>query len=278
MAIFWDVRHDVEVYTISGISAIDFQRANPARYCIETASSEPGLDVLFHPGSSSDTLVVSLQGALGRGQTMPRFERFRSLSLRQEHLLFICDTSLRPERDVFLAWYFGTEEFDLQKSIAEFITEFASRLGVRQVVICGSSGGGFASLMIGQQVDGSVALAFDPQIRPALWGAESFVQNIWSSGKYWREFEQTFPLRLSFIELLASRFPRMQEFQIVQNIGDHHHMTYHLPLVTEYIDKIDPSGDIYGRCCRIALEDYGTGHKAPPVPLFNRWLDSVVSY
>lgn len=264
------------IYEVLDAAGVDITAGRSGRYVVRDSDLPMGLDVLFEPKDNSEILIVSFQGALGRDQEPPRFERHRSLGGRTEHILFVSDTSIAPERNVHLAWYFGSEEFNLQEYVAEFISDLARRLNVSRVYLCGSSGGGFAALMIGQLISGSTAIAFDPQIRPILWGQQSFPQMIWPGCKYWRDFEKIFPTRLSFIELLASRDPVIESFQIIQNSGDEHHMTLHLPLIEAFLvaaRKLDR--DCADRC-NIDVMYYGEGHVAPPVEVFNAWLDRVV--
>lgn len=274
----FDFRHGVMIRTCQVVSEMAIELDEPMRYIIhQDQDSNPRLpiDSLLVPKKASEVLIVSFQGALGKGQQPPRFERYSSLRQRCENILFISDTTISPESGILLGWYFGTAADDLQLRLAAFIEHVAMKLGVRRIVLTGSSGGGFAALMIGQKISGSYALAFDPQIRPVLWGVQSFPQRIYGQDVPWRDFEAKFPTRLSVLEDLRSHLTR-ERFQIIQNLGDTHHVELHLSPLLRFL-KIPPRGgsSVDGRS-HIHFEHYGDGHVPPPYDLVAHWLDRLV--
>lgn len=276
MAVF-DTRHGVWIRRFKYSGEIDVDLDEPFRYVIhqdQESSSALPIDSLLVPKRDSDVLIVSFQGALGKEQQPPRFERFSSLRQRPENLLFISDTTIAPEKGILLGWYFGSAADDLQCRVAGFIQRVAEQLGVRRIVVTGSSGGGFAALVIGQKIPGSCCLAFDPQIRPALWGVQSFPQLIYGDNVPWRDFEAEFPTRLSVVEELRSHVGR-ERFQIVQNLGDKHHVELQLPPLLRFL-KISATGgaSVDGRT-RIDFVHYGEGHVPPPYDLVAVWLDRL---
>lgn len=118
--------------------------------------------LLYNKGSK--TLVVSLHGALNRKTfRLPRFERLSSLAGVEASALFISDPSLFIDDTLELGWFTGWEGYNLFPVLAELIKRAADEVGASQIVISGSSGGGFASLQIASLIDHSVALAFNPQ-------------------------------------------------------------------------------------------------------------------
>ncbi|MCU1574782.1 MAG: hypothetical protein JWO93_2864 [Micrococcaceae bacterium] len=233
------------------------------------------MDALLVPRPGSDVLIVSLQGALGKAQVPPRFERYTSLRQRAENVLFVADTTIDPGRGVLLGWYFGTAEDDLQQRLAALILTVANQLRVSRVLLTGSSGGGFAAIAIGQQVPGSTAIAFDPQVRPAKWGEVSFPQRLWGTNVPWRFFEAEFPYRLSLVDALR-RSTAIERFVLVQNAGDEHHMTKHLPELQQFLHETGPGRPDLMKRARLVLSDNGPGHVPPTHRQVQAWLDVAV--
>lgn len=272
-----DARHGVAIQRPDTLAGLVVDPAMPLRYVIgpeTSAGQELPLDLLVVPRPGSSTLIVSLQGALGKDQAPPRFERYTSFQQRSENLLFIADTTLDPKRDIFLAWYFGTAEDDLQVRTAALIQEVAGQLGATEIILTGSSGGGFASLAIGQKIPGSFALAFDPQIRPALWGIRSFPQKIHGTDLRWMDFEAKFLRRLSLVNVLETS-PGFERFLVVQNSGDLHHVHDHLPELLGHFGFGTEGGATPDGRGRVVLEWHGEGHIPPPYDRVTFWLDSV---
>ncbi|MGP5118362.1 hypothetical protein [Corynebacterium casei] len=113
----------------------------------------------------SDVLVVSFHGALNRKTyEIPRFERVATLAQTPYSSLFISDPALWLDETLQLAWYTGWGSGPkLDSILAPFINEVAKQLGVKTIILSGSSGGGFASLQVSSLIPGSYALAFNPQ-------------------------------------------------------------------------------------------------------------------
>lgn len=113
---------------------------------------------------NSDVLVVGLHGATNRETTLlPRYERLRSIGRHPVSAMFFADPSLWLDERLQLAWYTGCDCHDISKTVAEWISVTANRIGARHIVISGASGGGFASLQVPSHLPGSLALAFNPQ-------------------------------------------------------------------------------------------------------------------
>lgn len=118
--------------------------------------------LLYNKGS--DVLVVSLHGALNRKNTqLPRFERLATLLGTDYSALFVSDPALYLDETLELAWFTGWEGYNLFPDLAALIKSGAEKVGASKIVLSGSSGGGFASLQLAPLIEGSVALAFNPQ-------------------------------------------------------------------------------------------------------------------
>lgn len=112
-----------------------------------------------------DVLTVLFQGAVDRAKVrVPIFLRWRyQLELEAGPTLAFADPTLDLSTSLRLGWYLGTESLDLAPILAETVKTVAESLGVRNIVLAGSSGGGFAALQVGAHIPDSFVVAMSPQ-------------------------------------------------------------------------------------------------------------------
>lgn len=112
-------------------------------------------------------LIVFLSGAAKREErTIPLFHRWSwQESLKDYHTAFISDPTLKLDDNLILGWYTGNEEVDYTKSLSNLILSWclSLNLNLNQVVIVGSSGGGFAALHLASLLPGVTAFVENPQ-------------------------------------------------------------------------------------------------------------------
>lgn len=133
----------------------------------------------------ADTLIVTFHGALARGKYMlPRFERLATLRNLPVNSLFFGDPALMISDQLELAWFTGWEGIDLHAVIADWVKSAADQLGCSQVILSGSSGGGFAALQISALVEGSVAVVFNPQTRIDRYYVKGNPRNLAAQRRY----------------------------------------------------------------------------------------------
>lgn len=115
--------------------------------------------------AAGETLTVLFHGAIDRARTrLPMFQRWRfQTELGVGPTMSIADPTLDTAADLRLAWYLGTEDTDLTPILADTVSAVASALGVKNVVLVGNSGGGFAALQVGAHIEDSVVVAMSPQ-------------------------------------------------------------------------------------------------------------------
>lgn len=149
-----------EMHVVAGVPECPEGEACRFGYTFDNGASLESL--LYNKGS--DILVVSLHGALNRKNTqLPRFERLATLLGTDYSALFVSDPSLYLDETLELAWFTGWEGYDLFPDLATLIRSAAEKVGAKRIILSGSSGGGFASLQLAPLIQGSVALAFNPQ-------------------------------------------------------------------------------------------------------------------
>lgn len=113
---------------------------------------------------NTDTLVVALHGALGRGKyKLPRFEWLRTVGGMPTSSMYFSDPALRLHPRLELAWFTGWSGCDVPAIIVDWVRRAAEVVGASRVIFQGSSGGGFASLQLSSLMPNSMALAFNGQ-------------------------------------------------------------------------------------------------------------------
>lgn len=124
----------------------------------------PKLDALLVK-KDSDTLVVSLHGALNRQRfTLPRYERLKTLLDYSVSSLYFTDPTLYLDDQLQLGWWTGWDGQDVQAQIADWIRAAQEAVSAKNVIISGSSGGGFGALQVSAKVPGSLAVVFNPSV------------------------------------------------------------------------------------------------------------------
>lgn len=112
----------------------------------------------------SDTLVVSLHGALDREKyLLPRFERLSSIIEYDVNSMYFSDPIMGIDDHIQLSWFTGWAGVDLQGDIAKWIVKAAEATNSSRIIVLGSSGGGFACLQVSALIPNSLSLPFNPQ-------------------------------------------------------------------------------------------------------------------
>lgn len=114
----------------------------------------------------SDTLVVSLHGALNRRRfELPRFERLGTLVSWDVSSMYFGDPTLWMDDTIELSWYTGWPGVNVQAHIAHWISVAAQTTSAKRIIVSGSSGGGFGALQVSALIPRSIALVFNPTVK-----------------------------------------------------------------------------------------------------------------
>ncbi|WP_218221698.1 hypothetical protein [Nesterenkonia sp. Act20] len=228
--------------------------------------------LLLNKGSRA--LVVVFHGAMLNGRHhLPRFEWLRTLDERTEYsCLFLSDPTLTVDSKLLLAWYLGWEGVELYPLLGEVITKAAEAAGADQIVLVGSSGGGFAALQVAPHLPGSLAISFNAQtaLNRYHWKAQaSYIRRIMPA------LEQRDRSRRKWLLALGSRVsaittysePRQNYALVVQNVRDeHHYVKHYLP----FRDSVQggPNAE------RVRFEEYSAAPFHEP-PGRARFVDTI---
>ena len=198
----------------------------------------------------SNTLVVSLHGALNRSIfSIPRFERLRSLLKYRVSSLYFADPSLHIDPSLELSWYTGWEGTDAHRDIARWIMSTAEEIGAEHIVLTGSSGGGFAALMLASFIPDATTIVFNPQVDIQLYEADgkyphaakrAYIRHVWPELAAQLDIER-FDFRSDWNEPIAQRTsalarfatPRDAQILYVNNRRDTHHDRVQLPALRD---------------------------------------------
>ena len=120
-------------------------------------------DCLFHL-KKGKPLYVIFSGS--KTSAPPVFKRWSWYNIFGGSVLNIADPSYALNEKLYLGWYYGTETQNYREFIAEIVCKIASFLNVRNedIYFYASSGGGPAAIQCASIIEGSTAMAINPQI------------------------------------------------------------------------------------------------------------------
>lgn len=209
----------------------------PQEAQILTVNCRPLVLPLALSPEPGDVLTVLFHGALDRAKLrLPIFQRWRyQLELQAGPTLAVADPTLDLSGSMRLGWYLGTEAMDLIPRVAGSIQRTARALGVKHIVLVGSSGGGFAALQVGAFLPRSVVVTMSPQTDLRAYSPRLVNAAIGPAlGSPTLSEVSVESFRLSAAERFATRavYPRVE---LVSNPGDKVHVKHHeAPLRNAY--------------------------------------------
>jgi len=278
MSSLWDERHNVPI-----IESLDILSSWPVfdgvskRIRIKSNESfQLPIDSLLTPGKSGcRKMIVCFHGAIDRRKVkLPRFEWFNLLAGRDEHKLFVSDTTLELSDSLALAWYLGTPEFDLSQQLRVYIEHVRKINNVDDVVLVGASGGGFAALAIGSKMKNCCSIAYSPQ--SDIWQFSDAHSHAYIDAtfpkKETNDIKQAMLGRTDLIEMY--KYGRhYNKFIYYQNTGDHEHVIKHKKRFAESLGVRLPSGRTFNQMGIFISEFDGNGHVRPPTERSDQLLD-----
>ena len=139
----------------------EFKNAPDGRFVIPYKTID--FDCLFKRDHVSSRLYVVFSGARP-ANSPPVFKRWSYYKYMNGSMLNIDDPMCKLNRELILGWYYGTETESYCDYIVEIVDIFAKQNGFKDIVFLSSSGGGYAALYCACKIDGSMAVAINPQI------------------------------------------------------------------------------------------------------------------
>ncbi|WP_165802642.1 heparinase II/III family protein [Arthrobacter sp. Bz4] len=227
------------------------------------------LPIFSTPGPGK-VLHVGFHGALNRSKySLPRFERLTGYSERGWASCLIGDPTLDLSPDLTLGWYLGTHDTDLHRVIADFVMERMEAGGYTEVVLAGSSGGGFAALQIGALIKGSRVAAFNPQTDIRKYYSR-FTDLALSSVFGNPRLSDLAPIERLDVGTRIINHKSNTSIYYVQNTGDVFHETRHRQPFSQLVSQTS------GVDAAWILEDWGEGHLTPSNDVYFAHLERAL--
>lgn len=224
------------------------------------------LDLQLIRRESSNLVVVFHAAANPAKTTLPVFVGHTITQELEASILLVSDPSL--DFGIPIGWFAGDERRQLQTDLAHTIRHVSEALGARNLILQGSSAGGFAALYFAHKFPGSLAVAVNPQTNIAAYHADKVTQyfkTCWNGQVPRPEHAVT-----NLLDLYGDSFPNNVLF--LQNRGDQFHIENH------YRPWADRFEGLYGEKWCTLQGNWGAGHAAPPPELQELVLKFALSF
>ncbi|MCG7441841.1 hypothetical protein [Corynebacterium sp. ACRPQ] len=183
-----------------------------------------------------------------------------------------------------LAWFTGWAGLDLHRLIAKWANIFAENLGSKEVVLAGSSGGGFAALQTAPHVRNSTAVVFNPQTqldaylvggRPDGLKAQTdylravYPELIKKDGSFDPNWARSVGDKASAFEVYKKL--ELQKVHYWTAPNDFHHQEHYAPFVEAYSHGVEHN--------YLQTFEYNArpGHRPPSHAIFETAIEGAIS-
>lgn len=202
------------------------------------------LSYLFIPKKSSDKLLIIFSGFGAPGKPAV-FNYVRSLQTINANRLYILDDFGFDKRG---AYYLGKEDdFFIEEAVLNLINEISVKNNIKKenIVVSGSSKGGYAALYFGLKYGYGEVLAGAPQtlLGDYLIGGEQYKQTLKYLGGEDREFGRK-RLNALLFDIVHNRDNNTQpNIRIHVGRGDHHYKNHVIPF-TQHLNRYNLKYDL----------------------------------
>lgn len=228
----------------------------------------------------SRRLRVILHGAVSiEHDRYPRFDRIEASLQSEDAFLSFADPTLLLSREMTLAWYTGSKDWDPHARMVEVIREALSASGARELVFIGASGGGFAALRLSAEFPDSGAFVFSPQTSLARYQGSHFALLLAEGygGLTPEEAYEVFPARFDVISTYGDGFKNNVYY--LQNLGDPGHVGSHYNPIRRAVGIRTAEGvDSTGRFTTVLADLEREGHGPPTRAEFDRHLTEALTF
>jgi hypothetical protein len=221
---------------------------------------------LYFEGKA-DNLFVLLSGAIDRNKrNPPYFTRWKWRDQFLGNVLCISDPTLLINETIEIGWYIGSEEHNATSDMAELVKYIAKILNIpnERIISYGSSGGGFGALMLASKIEGSLAVAINPQTNIFLFSQAQGMLDTCFPNRNKEFIEEKYGDRVCAQKALKNSNSRVL---IAQNTLDEHHWKVHYPLFAKEMGLPMTSGiSKDGKHRSLIYDDLkGHGHESQEV-------------
>ncbi len=213
---------------------------------------DPWIYDYFFNRTGSKTLLVFLPSAAVRGKRMvPAFRRWTwSSELPEYDVLSVSDPAMRLDERMLGAWCIGTKTSWPLIGIIDHLKQFRERFGYDDIVLCGSSLGGFMALQMdilakgrGLELGRGGAYVENPQVNLLTYSAYGHIDLVAKVG-FGAENRNLVPPsyldRFDVTKLMAELGVAPQGILVIKE-SDTHHFEDQVPQLVSAIEKFGPS-------------------------------------
>jgi predicted esterase YcpF (UPF0227 family) len=245
-----------------------------------------GLDFNFYVNCKADKkLIVMLPGTVHREKGIYNFQRYTWSNELDASVMIFLDPTITVENNLSIGWFQGTEKKYALPKVITIIKSFIKDKSIEEneVMIFGSSGGGFSALQLANSFPKSPVMVINPQIKLFNF-KESVYKNVLAysyPNMNEKEVKEKYMDRLSASIDFSKREAPIYYYQ---NLADDHHVERHLNLFLEEIDegfwqKVNPNFKLEKdkKLYVLFYNDPITGHSPPSkvksIEMINNVLD-----
>lgn len=232
-------------------------------------------------------LLVMLPGASTRKRSHIDFQRYTwATDYPAYDVVSFSDPSLKADNDIGLAWFQNNAESYGLDALAEGITQICKAGGYAQkdMVLFGSSGGGFAGLKLASRFPEARVIAINPQIYLPKYSRAAYQKMLATCypGLPEATVLEKFDSRL---RVPADLVNRPAPIFLFQNSHDALHVKHHLaPLLAEialdkqaeFFEEVGPEAE-WRALNVIRYSDAALGHSPPSRPDTNRMIAPLLA-
>lgn len=188
---------------------------------------------LFKPYDNKRLFVLLPSALSSTDRSRPHFHRARWMkeNLFKGNILCVADPLMQLYPKMFITWMVGDQNNDYLKNLAKIVKKTADSLNLDEIVFYGSSSGGFDAIWLASEVDGSTAIAINPQTSVLDYHlkahVDKFRQHLFNNvpiQKLNSQYADRIDLKAKYSQNSSSRF------FIIQNLTDlPHYYNHFLP-------------------------------------------------
>lgn len=230
------------------ITTESFASADQSAVAYSLKGNNWTIPALYYP-SENNALYVLLPAAVNRKKSsIPAFNRWTwaKEGMFPGSTLCISDPTLELHSDLEIGWCLGDKDNCVTTELAEFVKRIAEVKGVpfENIVFYGSSAGGFAALALSAKLEGSTAVAINPQVDAMAYSVVGQVDLVAQTcfGMTKENVKERFKNRVDMKSAWSGNSKSKAFF--VQNLEDGHHYKIHFKPMWDSLGGEEPNDGI----------------------------------
>lgn len=242
-----------------------------------------GLDIpIIIAEKKEKRLFVLFSGAVDRSKVgLPVFHRWTWHARFPGTVLCVSDPTLGKDPAIGLGWYIGDVLNNGAEAVAELVRQIAHRQGVSldRVITYGSSGGGFAALMVTAHLAAGTAVAINCQV-DALHYHEGAVRTLCDTCFQGASVDAVRSQHADRVSVLGrwKEIADVAHAVLVQNKGDQFHYNHHYKRIASILGLDESGGTSRNGRHHAFVYDDPSGHGPEPADLVGQIIDCAVRY